>query len=432
MSMGLNALRGVIDSQSLTAFRSLKREWFLEEEEEAFDFIRDHFRRYNSLPDIKTVKENGIDLKVIRQPLDYYIDRLSERAIFNAVNDRFSLLTDAMRSKRGDDIKAALRDIIQSTRIVDNRQDYSTLAEQAMVVLQNYRDAKSNPGMQGITLGNPLLDEVTNGAQGGDLIVLAGRPNIGKSYKLLHMMHSAWKAGHPCSCVSMEMTTMQLAQRFIGMESGINPDLIRKGQLSTSIGEPVFTQSIHDVQNRPPIHFLEGNFRKSVADVNNMAQEFNPDILFVDAGYLLAPERQSKSFSKRDQISATMEELKSLAQDRNIPVVTSVQFNREVKKGDKKAMDVSQLAETDVIGQIATLVIGMKHGRAPYEDITREYQLIKNREGALITYQGKFSFNPMNFSYLPGSEALDQDNPDGYSGVVRENDEMLEAAGWER
>lgn len=433
MSMGLSALRGVIDSGSVTAFRQLKEAWFVDEELEAFAFIRDHFRRYNRLPDIATVRENGVTLPQIRQPAQYYIDRLSQRAVYNAVKDSHGPLLDAMKARDVATIKNALRDMIQATRVVDNDQDFSTLQEQALAVQDDYNEAKIRPGLQGITSGYPVLDEVTNGFQGGDVIILAGRPNIGKSYILLNMMKAAWRSGHPCGGVSMEMTSRQMARRFIGMETGLNPDLIRKGQLSTNYGERLLRTTIREIQNRPPVHFLEGNFRKSVGDVDNLVQEFSPDILFIDAGYLLQPEKTGRGFSKREYIAAVMEEVKVLAQDRNIPVVMSVQFNREMKKGGRKEMDVSYLAETDVIGQIATLVIGIRHGRTPYEEVTRELGLIKNRDGSLINFLCDFNFNPMRFEYRPGSENIDRAGAQGGEEgqeVIQENVDIMESSGW--
>lgn len=432
MSSGENAIRAVIDSSSVQAFRTMKREWFLDEEREVYDFVRDHFRRYNRLPDMATLKENGFSLKQVRQPAQYYIDRVAERAIFNAVQERHEALANAMRAKDGAAIKQALREMTAATRIVDNRQDYSTLVEQAQVLMDEYYEAKRNPGLQGITLGYQPLDDVTNGAHPGDLIIIAGRPNIGKSYKLLRMMQAAWRSGRSCTCTSMEMSSIQLSRRYIAMDTRLNPDLIRRGQLSTAVGEPVFVNAIRDVANMPPIHFLEGNFRKSVSDVNAMIQEFTPDIAYIDAGYLLSTDSKNRNEAKHERIAAVMEELKGVAIDRRIPIVVSVQLNRDAKKNSKDGYDVSHLAGSDVIGQIATIAIAVRNGKAPFEDITREYQVIKNRDGAAIKYQGRFAFNPMDFSYIENSEALDSENDDRYEGVVQENIETLEAAGWER
>lgn len=436
MSMGLNALRGVIDAGSVTLFRSLKAEWFTEDEADYFDYVRKHVKRYSRLPDIKTLNDNGYKLPGIKQPAQYYIDKLADRAVYNAVNEKHAGLVAAMRNKDVDAIKGALREMIQGTRIVERRDDYSTLAEQAEIVREEYKAAKRSPGLQGITLGYQPLDDITNGAQGGDVIVIAGRPNKGKSYKLLSMLRAAHLGGYAPAVCSMEMTSKQLSTRYLGMLSGVNPDFIRRGELSTAGGERVFYATLAGLAQMPPLHFMEGNFRKSVSDVDQLVQQFSPDILYIDAGYLLTPELQNKNFSKADYIGRVMEEIKAMAHDRNVPVVMSVQLNREAARAGKKGLDLSFLAGTDVIAQAATVVIGMTDGKPPYEDITREYQVIKNREGKLLTYQGNFNFSPMNFGYIEGSEAAgsgDTEEPDtARDEAVQEEARQLAEAGWER
>ncbi len=82
--------------------------------------------------------------------------------------------------------------------------------------------------------GEPL-DEATAGAQAGDLVVVMARPWVGKSYTLMHMALSAWQAGCSVLFVTMEMTPLQVVRRILGMYSGVNPDLIRRGMLSDRV-----------------------------------------------------------------------------------------------------------------------------------------------------------------------------------------------------
>ncbi len=436
MSMGLNALRGAIDNGSMTFFRSMKRVWFVDDELPAYDFIRAHVKRYSRLPDLKTVRENGFVLPTIKEKPKYYVDRISERAVYNAVQEQHADLLSAMRGRDVPLIKQALSEMIIATRIVENKQDYSTLTEQSATIREEYREAKRRPGLQGIPLGYGPLDEITNGAQGGDVIVIAGRPNKGKSYKLLSMMAAAHNAGFAPAVCSMEMTSKQLALRYIGMTARLNPDLIRRGELSTTRGEPIFMSTLERITNMPPVHFLEGNFRKSVADVDALTQQFTPDILYIDAGYLLRAEKENKNYSKSDQIGEVMQDIKTMAHDRNIPVVMTVQLNRDAARVGKKGLDLAFLAGTDIIGQAATVVVGLMDGRPPYETMTRQCQVIKNREGKLLTYGMNFMFSPMDFSYLVGSEMAEplpgaEETPEDAAAVANEVREM-EEQGWER
>lgn len=437
MSLGLNAIRAIVDNGSLELFRTLKPEWFVDTEEDIYKFVRSHVRRYGTLPSFDTLRENGHRLPSVREPAAYYVERLAQRAVYSAVSDRHAGFIEAMKSRDTAQIKQQLAEMLVATRQVDYRQDCSTLMEQLQGVIADYQEAKRRPGLQGVTLGNPVLDAVTNGGQAGDLIVIAGRPNIGKSWKLLSMLRGAWKAGHSVAVVSMEMPSRQLSRRLLGMESGLNPDMLRRGELSSNYGESAFYQTVERIGNLPPITFLEGSFRKTVADIDNLVQQCTPDILMVDAAYLVSPTSVNRNASVRDAKNTVLEELKSLAIDRRIPVVLSWQLNREAKRNGKKGLDLSHIAETDGLGQIASVVIGMLKGKVPLEASTREYQIIKNREGQLLSYHANFSFNPMNFDYIEGSEFEDGARPastdEGEEGASEVDSNMtMENSGWEQ
>ena len=83
-----------------------------------------------------------------------------------------------------------------------------------------------------MTLGWPTLDAATNGAMGGELVVIAGRPGMGKTYALIEMAHAAWLSGKSILFASMEMGLMQIARRWMGRLLGVNPNFIRAGQVS--------------------------------------------------------------------------------------------------------------------------------------------------------------------------------------------------------
>lgn len=433
--LGVSALRGVIDSRSITAWRQIKRDWLLPDELELYDYIKQHFRSYGTLPDITAVQGEGFTLPKVKNPTQYYIDRLADRAVYNGVNEVYPELGRAMQGRNVQQVKDALKRMVASTRVADSMRDYTTMVEQGEALLVDYAGAKAKPGLQGITTGDPILDEVTNGLQPGDVLVYAGRPNVGKSYILASTMLAGWQAGHPCLGVTMEMYTKQQALRMSAMMAKLNPDLIRKGQLSTYYGERMLRQTIKDFAKRPPFHFLEGNFKKSVGDVDNFIQEFSPDVCYIDAGYLLSPENVPKNWQKRDYQSAVMTEIKAMATDRKIPVVMTVQLNREAGKTQgtkRKVLDLMHLAETDDIGRIATVVVAIQKGAAPRQEITRELQIIKNREGMLLSYHKNFLFNPMNFSQILGSESTDDAQDDAPAVNAQEAINTMEGDGWQR
>src|SRR4029453_5851452 len=84
----------------------------------------------------------------------------------------------------------------------------------------------------GVPFGYGFVDRLTGGMQGGDIVLIVGRPGIGKTYTLLNFASRAWKAGYSPMIVSMEMMQLQIARRIVGIITGLDPNQIKKGTVS--------------------------------------------------------------------------------------------------------------------------------------------------------------------------------------------------------
>lgn len=280
----------------------------------------------------------------------------------------------------------------------ESQRDVATLGETMQQVVDDYHEAHRNPGRQGVTLGWDYLDEITGGAEPGDVITFVARPGMGKSWSMIHCAREAWRAGNSVLFVTMEMTAPQIARRFLGLESSINPDFIRRGQLSQHAEEMVL-QRATDVSTGAPFHLLSGGFEKSVPLVDAAVQEFSPDIVFIDASYLMTPAGPRGKRAQWELLTDVGKEVKEMAMNRRKPVVQSVQFNREAKR--QKEVDLAHIGGSDAIGQISTIAIAIREGESPNEHTERRYKVMKNREGDVGEFRTRFLFNPPNFSYIP-------------------------------
>lgn len=406
MSIGKSLLAALIEARSKNAFRQVEAEWFIDDEVDIYNFIRIHFRTHGTFPDNEVLQENGFVLTRPRQPFSYYLERIKNRAIFNAINEDFPDLAEAMKTRNMEEAIEIISSMNRSGRTIANTNDFSVILEEAALIEEDYKKAKASPGVQGITFGYEPLDEVTDGAHGGELLIIAGRPNVGKSYKLLKMAMAAWDAGNVPLILSMEMGSKNLALRAIAMKSGLNPNFIRKGQLSSLVGEQKFYEVLDSLKDKPPIHFVRGNFKKNTGDVDNAIQELSPDIVYIDAAYELRPEGNARGKATWERIAEVFTDIKTIAENRNVPIVASVQINREgeQKSGKKRRPKLGHLGGADAIAQVADMVVMMYPGLAPREKITRDCFLVKNREGDNnLRYQSHFTFNPMKFDYIEGT-----------------------------
>lgn len=399
MTHGLQLLHSILQAQAQTAFRQCMPLWFTPEETPVYEFIATHLNRHGRLPDPTTIREAGIGLPRATEPPPYYLERVRNRAIWAQLEALGPAFLEAVRHRNMEGAMTSLRSMLQNTQAVNPSSSITSIQEQGRNVLEQYAIAHRTFRLIGVTLGWDCVDAVTEGGHPGDVVILVGRPNVGKTYGLLWMLKKAWMSGSSVLIASMEMSAEQITRRVIGLQSGLNPQYIRKGRL-TSWGENLMRNTVEGFDDMPPLNILAGDFRKSVGDINKAAQELQPDIIFIDGGYLLTPEKgKASKSSRREVISDVIEELKMIAIDRRRPLVTSVQFNREIKRKQRGPLELGAIAETDVIAQVATIVLGLRHGDSPHEMTTRRWELIKNRDGDLINFETNFGFAPVDFSF---------------------------------
>lgn len=401
MSAGLQLLRALIDNGSNAAAQDLRPEMFIAQERPVYDFVTAFHHRYGALPSVAVAAQQGFVLPAAEGPIAYFIDRVRDRAVYNIVSENIPAFQEAIASRNIQALREILATMNRDAGALNARSEVMTAIDAAAMVLADYEDAHRSPNgfIRGIPTGYGPLDHTTGGFVGGDIIAVAARPNIGKSYKLISCALNSWRAGHSVVFVTMEMTTLQTMRRMLALMAGINPNHIRSGRL-TMHGETILHDVVEGLGDLPPLHVMSGNFKKTTTDIDRLMLTHLPDIAYIDAAYLVAPEkRQRRDGSRWEAFYQVGEEFKGIAIERHRPLVITVQLNRTKKRGVES--DLDQIAGGDVVGQIATVVLqidkpeGMEDAEA-----RRQYDLTKNREGQLIKYQTRFTFDPPNLDVL--------------------------------
>ncbi|WEV89374.1 hypothetical protein H10PHJ05_73 [Aeromonas phage HJ05] len=399
-TIGNRLLAAILRDGASTALMSVQEQWLEEGELRPYQFMVNHYRRYSRLPSAEALVENGIGLPPPPpEPVNYYLERCEERAQYNILRALLPQLGEAAQAGQVSRAFQLMRGALSSANTAVRQRDLSLITDETGLFLRNYREDKFRCGLKGVTTGYAPVDEHTDGLQGGDVGVLVGRPNLGKTYLLLHMVVSAWLSGKSILFVSMEMSTKQIVQRIVAILASIDPYYIRRGLLSVH-AEAHMMESIRNFADLPPFWLVAGKFRKTVQDIDGYVQEVMPDIIYIDGGYLIGSSRNQKNGSKHERLTEVIEDLKAMATDRDRPVMTTVQFNREVRKKTTKDMDLAQIAGTDAIGQIASLVMGIQLGPRSNRSRQRIVEMLKNREGELVKFITNFQFGPPDFRYL--------------------------------
>jgi len=209
----------------------------------------------------------------------------------------------------------------------------------------------------GIESGLRMLDNVTNGWQKSDLIIVAGRPGMGKSSLVVSMsLHPSVNQDIPVAIFSLEMSSEQIVGRMQSYYSEINVSRIVKKQLNEEdiVTIERKTQSLKKapiyIDDTPNISLLDlkGKVRK-------MVKENNVQLVIID--YLQLMRSGMKTQSREQEIAEISRGLKALAKEQSIPIIALSQLSRAVElTGDKKPM-LSHLRESGAIEQDADMVM---------------------------------------------------------------------------
>jgi len=222
---------------------------------------------------------------------------------------------------------------------------------------QHLSDIKSNSkGITGIPSGLNQLDHMTSGFQGGDFIVLAARPSMGKTALALCLGSHAARQGAAVGIFSLEMAAEQLTLRILSSESGVAHHNIRNAtitsqewvELTNVAAQLAETKIFIDDAAMLDIMSLRAKARKLKASGNL-------DILIID--YLQLIHGNKKHENRHQEVSEISRSLKALAKELNIPIISLSQLSRAVdSRMDKRPM-LSDLRESGAIEQDADVIM---------------------------------------------------------------------------
>lgn len=404
MSIGTDLFSVIVHEEARSSLSDINPNWLTNDELEIYEFIRDHVRLHGNTPTYETLERNGYDLPDADdcEPISYYIEELPRRAIHQRMQSGLPELAEMLERRQIDPLVTNMRELLEFATFQNSTMNLASFQDEVEAILGEYRTGLSHGDMMGVPTGYPILDTKTNGYQGGDLVALVGRPSMGKSYLLFNKANAAWRAGKTVLIITPEMLIRQCSRRILALNTGVNPDAIRRGHISPYVRDDFFG-TIEGFDGAPPLHFMAADFRTTVADIDILVQELMPDAVYVDSAYLIQPSTTKRRNSKREFISDTFEELKGIGMRRDIPVIVSTQFNREVKR-NTRFLDLSMIAESDAIGQLVSVALGVGSGTGVGGHKRRTLSMMKNREGDVCEFDTHFLFAPVRFDEVPGSE----------------------------
>ncbi len=273
----------------------------------------------------------------------------------------------------------------------------------------------SGDAITGLSTGLADLDEMTSGLQPADLIIMAGRPSMGKTTLAMNIAeHVAIKTTKPVLVFSMEMPADSLAMRMMSSLGRIDQHRIRTGKLEDD-DWPRVTSAVHMLSEASL--FIDDSPALSPAEMRARARRVMKEhgqlgLIVVD--YLqLMKIAGFKADNRTAEISEISRSLKSLAKELSVPVIALSQLNRSLEQRQDKRPVMSDLRESGAIEQDADLICFIYRDEVYNEDSPdkgcAEIIIAKQRNGPIgrvrVAFLGKYTrFEDLAFSGYQGNE----------------------------
>lgn len=295
--------------------------------------------------------------------------------------------------------KERTEDILEDTEkkifdLVQRRSggDFVPIKQVVLNALDKIEKASKNKGnVTGIPTGFIDLDYKTSGFQPSDLILIAARPSMGKTAFVLNVaQHMAFKEGQTVAIFSLEMSKEQLVNRLFSLESKVDAQLLRTGNLSDEDwaklieGAAVVGKSNLIIDDTPGI---------SVGELRSKCRKFkleqNLGIIIID--YLQLMTGSKRAESRQQEISDISRNLKAIARELNVPVVALSQLSRAVEQRPDHRPMLSDLRESGAIEQDADVVMFLYRDDYYNKDTDKkniaEVIIAKQRNGPIGTVE---------------------------------------------
>ncbi len=246
------------------------------------------------------------------------------------------------------------------------------LLEKAVKEMERLKEEKKE-GITGVESGFFDLDRITSGWQPTDLIILAARPSMGKTaLSLCLLRNAAVQNRRPAAIFSLEMSSLQLVNRLIALETGINSEKIKKGKLEEGEWRILHEKIAHLAEAKI---FIDDTAALSIFEFRAKARKLramhNIELIIVDYLQLMTAGSEGRG-TREQEISAISRSLKGIAKELQIPIIALSQLSRasEGRTGFDKRPQLSDLRESGSIEQDADMVMFIF--RPEYYELTED------------------------------------------------------------
>lgn len=330
----------------------------------------------------------------------YYAEIVADKSVMRRLiklNDEISNICYAGNESLSSILETTEKSVFELLQ-KRNTGDYVPIKDIVLSALDRIEKASKNKGVvTGIPTGFIDLDYKLSGLQPSDLVLIAARPSMGKTALVLNIaQYIAFKKEKGVAVFSLEMSKEQLVNRLFSLESQVDSQAIRTGNLKDSDweklieGAGIIGRSNLIIDDTPGI---------SVSELRSKCRKYKLEhdiqVIIIDYLQLMTGSVGRRSESRQQEISEISRSLKALARELNVPVVALSQLSRAVESRPDKRPMLSDLRESGAIEQDADVVMFIY--RDEYYNKDSEY---KKQAEIIIAKQRNGPVGTVNLAWL--------------------------------
>ena len=329
-----------------------------------------------------------------------YADIVRERSVLRSLIAAGNLIADLGYRPDGR-VPAELVDVAEQQvfkireRGSRGQSGWKAMPELMDIVQQRVMTLRNNPaGLAGLPTGFTEFDRMTTGLHPGDLVIVAGRPSMGKtSFAMNIAEHVALIEKKGVAVFSMEMSAEQLALRVLSSFGRIDQQHLRKGDLSDLEMSRLISQAGHIAE--APLYIDEtGALAPLELRARARRMKARHDIKLIVVDYMQLMQVPGSKENRTNEISEISRSMKGLAKELGVPIIALSQLNRGVEQRDNKRPRMSDLRESGSIEQDADMIAFIYrdevYNKESPEKGTAEIIIGKQRNGPIGTVKTAF------------------------------------------
>jgi replicative DNA helicase len=293
--------------------------------------------------------------------LSYYLEIVREKFLLRKLITTCTGVVGKVFDYEGE-VEALLDEVekevlrVNESRAQTGIQPVNTLVHEAIATIENYFGRQGQLG--GTATGFIDLDRMTDGLHGGEMIIIAARPSMGKTSLAMNIAeHVALELKLPVGVFSLEMSAASLILRMMCSLARVNLRQIREGFMSEA-DFPKLTNAAGRLSSAKL--FIDDTAGLSIlqlrARARRMAQQHGIKLFVIDYLQLLNSTAARARENRQQEIADISSGIKALAKELNVPIIVLAQLNREIEKDKNRKPRMSDLRESGSIEQDADLI----------------------------------------------------------------------------